>query len=86
VYPRFLLRIWVLDQVDLRVGADATDLVYGYEVVDTLAIVLQVEAGVLQSCWELDDGLSNFVDLLMGGDLLRGDSAPAKPGFGWISC
>ncbi|KUI58798.1 hypothetical protein VP1G_11113 [Cytospora mali] len=85
VYPRFLLRVWVLDQVDFGVGADATDLVYGYKVVDTLALVLQVEAGVLQSCWELDDGLSNFVDLLMGRDLLRGNSVPVYPGFGWVS-
>lgn len=86
MYPRFLLRVWVLDEVDVSVGADAIDLVYGYKIIDTLALVLQVEAGVLQSCWKLDDGLSNLVDLLMGGDLLRGNSAPAKPGSVRTSC
>ena len=82
MYPRFFLRVWILDQVDLSVRADAIDLVYGYKIVDTLALVLQVEAGVLQSCWKLDDGLSNLVNLLMGRDLLRGSSAPARLGSG----
>lgn len=76
MYPGFLLGVWVLNQVDLSVGADAIDLVDGYEVVDPLAVVLEVEARVLQGCRQLDNRLSDFVDLLVGGDLLDRNSAP----------
>lgn len=80
MYPRLLLGVWVLDQVDFSVGADAIDLVDGYEVVDPLALVLEMEARVLEGCWQLDDRLSNFVDLLMRRDLLdRRFSASEHP-------
>lgn len=74
--PRLFLGIGILHQVDLSAGADAIDLGNGDEVVDSLALVLQVEARVLQGYRELDDGLADFVDLLVGRDLLRQDSAP----------
>lgn len=61
--------------MELGAGADVLDLGDGDEIVDSLAIVLQVEAGVLQSYRKLDDGLPDFVDLLMGRDLLQGRSA-----------
>lgn len=74
--PRLFFGVGILDQVDLRAGADIIDLGNGDEVVDALTLVLQVEARVLKGYRELDDGLANFVDLLVGRDLLRQDSAP----------
>lgn len=81
MYPCLFLSVWVLNQVDLSVGADVIDLVDGNEVVDSFALVFEVEARVLQSCWQLDNGLSDFVDLLMGRDLLGRDSAPQNTVF-----
>lgn len=62
--------------MDFRARADAIDLGNGDEVVDPLALVLEMEAGVLKGYRELNDGLADFVDLLVGGDLLRERSAP----------
>jgi hypothetical protein len=75
MYPRLFLSVWVLDQVDFSIGPDAIDLVDGYEVVDPLALVLEMEARVLEGCRQLDNRLSDFVDLLMRRDLFDRSSA-----------
>lgn len=51
-------------------GADILDLGDLDEVVDSFALVLEVETGVLKGHGKLDDGLANLVNLLVGGDLL----------------
>lgn len=56
--------------MQLGAGADIFDLGDLDEVVDSFAIVFEVKAGVLEGDGELDDGLANLVNLLMGGDLL----------------
>lgn len=57
--------------MQLGAGADVLDLGDLNEVVDSLALVFEVEAGVLEGYGKLDDGLADLVDLLMGRDLLR---------------
>lgn len=58
-------------QVQLGTGANVLDLGDLDKVVDSLAVVFEVEAGVLKGDRELYDGLADLVDLLMGRDLLR---------------
>lgn len=57
--------------MDFGARTDVIDLRNGNVIVDPLALVLEVEARVLQSYGELDDGLPNFVNLLLGRDLLQ---------------
>lgn len=75
MYSRLFLRVWILDKADLGVRTDAFDLVNRNEVIDALALVLQMKARVLQCYWKLDNRLADFVDLLVGRDLERGGSA-----------
>lgn len=71
--------------MDLGAGTDAIDLGKGNVVVDPLALVLEVEAGILQSYGKLDDGLPDFVNLLLGRNLghrfsvFRDSWAPSFP-------
>lgn len=51
--------------MDLGAGTDAIDLGNRNVIIDPFTVVLQVEARVLESYRELDDGLSDFVDLLL---------------------
>jgi hypothetical protein len=64
-----LLGIGILDQVELGLGAELRDFGQRNEVVDALSLVLQVEACVLESGGEVDNGLSDLVNLLLRGDL-----------------
>lgn len=64
-----LLRIWVLNELDLGVLGELGDFGEGNEVVDLLALVLEMEACVLESGGEVDNGLPDFVDLLLRRDL-----------------
>lgn len=57
--------------MQLGTGANVLDLGDLDKVVDSLAVVFEVEAGVLKGDGELYDGLADLVDLLMGRDLLR---------------
>lgn len=66
---RLLLSIWVLDEVDNGVLGELRNFGEGDEVVDFLSAVFKVEAGVLESGRKVDDGLSDFVDLLLWRDL-----------------
>ena len=67
--PGLFLRIWVLHEVQLGAAADVLDVRDLYEVVYTLALVFQVEAGILQGLGELDNRLADLVDLFLGRDL-----------------
>lgn len=56
--------------MNLGARADAIDFGNWDVIVDTLALVLEVEARILQGYGKLDDGLPNFVNLLLGRYLL----------------
>lgn len=64
--------------MDLGTWTDAIDLGNRDVIVDPLALVLEVEARVLQGYGKLDDGLPNLVDLLLGGNLLEERSVIAN--------
>lgn len=61
-----LLGVWVRYQAKFRLGAKVRDLGQGNEVIDLLALELEVEACVLECRRRVDDGLSDLVDLLLG--------------------
>ena len=65
VHPGLLLSVWVLHQLDLGIRAEAGDLGEFNEVIDALAVVLEVEAGVLEGVRRIDDGLAEILDLLL---------------------
>lgn len=69
MHARLPLGIWVLLQHKIRVCHDIGDLGQLHEVVDTGAIVLEVKAGVLEGLREIDDGLTDVLDLFLRGDL-----------------
>lgn len=56
--------------MDLGTRTDGIDVGNWDIIVDALALVLEVEARVLQCYGKLDDGLPNFVNLLLGRYLL----------------
>lgn len=62
----FLLGIWVRHQVKFRLSAKIRNLGQGNEIIDFLALKLEVEARELECCRQVDDGLPNLVDLLLG--------------------
>jgi hypothetical protein len=70
VHPRLLLVVCVLHEGDLGSSFDPLDLGKLDEIVDALPLVLQVEAGVLEAEGEVDDGLTNVLNLFLRGDLL----------------
>jgi hypothetical protein len=61
----FLLSIWVLDHMKLGRGAEFRNFGERNEVVDLLAIKLQVEAGVLERRRKVNDGLSDLMNLFL---------------------
>lgn len=61
-----LLGICVRYQVEFRLGAKVRDLGQGNEVIDLLALELEVEACVLECRRRVDDGLPDLVNLLLG--------------------
>ena len=54
----------------LGLWLEVWDLGDGDEIVDLLATILEVEAGVTKGRGEVDDGLANLVDLFLGRYLL----------------
>ena len=63
------LGVGVLNELDLRLRNKARHVGQRDEVVEVLAVVLEVEARVLEGGREVDERLSDFVDLLLGRDL-----------------
>lgn len=61
----FFLGIWVRHQAKFRLSAKVGNLGQRNEIIDFLALELEVEARVLKSLWQVDDGLSNLVNLLL---------------------
>ncbi|KAI6751256.1 hypothetical protein HG530_014170 [Fusarium avenaceum] len=68
----FLLGIWVLDHMKLGRGAEFRNFGERDEVVDFLAIKLQVEAGVLKRRRKVNDGLSDLMNLFLRRNLNSG--------------
>lgn len=67
-----LLGVRVLDQVELGLRVEVRDLGNRNEVVDLLTLVFEVEAGISECGREVDDGLADFMDLLLRRDLEKG--------------
>ena len=65
------LGVRVLNELDLRLGDEAGHLGQRDEVVQALSLMVEVEARVLEGSRQVDEGLSDFVDLLLGRDLQR---------------
>ena len=63
VHSCLVLGIGVLDQCSFRLLNDLWDLRQLDEVIDPLALVLEVKAGVLEGEWEIDDRLTNILNL-----------------------
>jgi hypothetical protein len=61
----FLLGIWVLNNVEFGSGTEVRNFREGNEVVDLLAVELEVEASVLECGGKVNDGLSNLVNLFL---------------------
>ena len=65
----FLLSVWILDKVDDRVFSELRNIRKRYEIIDLLPLVFEVKASILEGGGEIDDRLSDFVDLFLWGDL-----------------
>jgi hypothetical protein len=61
----FLFGIWVLNDMKLGRSAEFRNFGKRDEVVDLLAIKLEVEAGVLERRRKVNDGLSNLMNLFL---------------------
>ena len=61
----FLLRVRVLDEMELGFSSELGNVGNGNKVVDLLAIVFEVEARVSESGGEVDYRLANFVNLFL---------------------
>lgn len=68
VHAGLCLGVGILDEVKLWVLLNVGDFGELDKVIDALALVLEVEAGVLESEGEVDDGLANVLDLLEVAD------------------
>lgn len=69
MYPSLLFCVWVLDEDELGLGANAGDICELDVVTNALAVMFEVETGVLEGAGEFDDGLSDVLDLFRGRDL-----------------
>ena len=65
----FPLGVWVFNKLNLRVLHKARNLGDWQKIVDSFAIMLKMEACILESSWIVDDCLSDFMNLLLGRDL-----------------
>lgn len=61
----FLLRVRVLDELELGLSSKLGNVGNGNKVVDLLTIVFEVEARVSESGGEVDYRLANFVNLFL---------------------
>jgi len=64
VHAGLCLGVGILDEVEFWVLLNVGDFGELDKVIDTLALVLEVEARVLEGEREVDDGLANVLDLL----------------------
>ena len=71
VHPGLLLGVGVLHQRDLGFRFQVRHLGQLDEIVDALAVELQVEASILESAWQLNDRLPDILDLLLAGNLME---------------
>lgn len=71
VHPSFLLGVRVLHHGYLGIGLQARNLGQLDEVVDTLAVELQMETSVLECARQLNNRLTDILDLLLAGNLAR---------------
>jgi hypothetical protein len=83
VHAGLCLGVGVLDEVELWVLLDVGDLGELDKVIDALAVVLEVEARVLEGKGQVDDGLANVLDLLEVADH---DLALALVSLSEVSC
>jgi hypothetical protein len=65
----FLLGIWVFNNVEFGSGAKVRNFREGNEVVDLLAVKLEVEASVLECGGKVNDRLSNLMNLFLRRNL-----------------
>ena len=61
----FFLAVWILDQRQLGIGLELFHLGKLDEIVDSFAIVLEVETGVLEGIGRLDNRLTKVLHLLL---------------------
>jgi hypothetical protein len=69
MYPSFLFCVGILNEFQFRFWGKILNLGQLNEVVNSLAVVLQMKAGILKCVWQLNDGLPNIVDLLLRRNL-----------------
>jgi hypothetical protein len=67
----FLLGVRIFDEVKLGFGTNAGNIGKRYKVIDLFALEFEVEASVSEGTWNVDNRLSDFVDLFLGGELLE---------------
>lgn len=72
MHTSLLLGIWILHQDDLRICLEALDLGQLDEIIYAFPVELQVEAGVLERARQLDNRLTDILDLLLAGNLKAG--------------
>lgn len=65
MYPSLLFSVWIFNQSQFRLRRKVLDLGQLNEVVYAFALVLQMEARVLESVGKLDYRLTNIMDLLL---------------------
>lgn len=69
MHTGILLGVGILDQDDLRIRLQIRNLGQLDEVVDAVSVELEMEASVLEGAGQLDDRLTDILDLFLAGDL-----------------
>ena len=57
MHAGFLLGVWVFQQSDLRVRVEIFDFRKLDKVINSQAVMLEVEAGILKGLWSFDNGI-----------------------------
>jgi hypothetical protein len=70
MHASLLLRVWIFDKGDLGISFQISDLRQLDVVVDSLSIDFEMEARILKSAGELDDGLTEILHLFLARNLL----------------
>ena len=68
MHPSLRFRVWILQQSAFRLLYNFGHFGKLNEVIDTVALVLQMEARVLEGVRLVYDGLPDVLDLLLAGD------------------
>jgi hypothetical protein len=63
--PRLPFRIWIFHQLYIGFLDQTRNIGQGQEIVDPLAVMLEVEGSISKSIRLVDDGLPNLVDLFL---------------------